>query len=154
MKKLGFALFALTAAAAHGADVYRSVAEDGSVTYGDRPFSETVDVVHVTVPEVSGTPVPITVAPARRPSFTGNEPTTAHDAAEEMTNAQIKQRIAENCKLATNQLAVVRSTDDLLRTAPDGTMRRLTAEEIVEVRAQAAAEVEEWCQPPSAEETP
>jgi len=139
---------------AHGADVYRSVAEDGTVTYGDRPFSETVDVVHVAVPEVSGTPVPITVAPTRRPAINGNAPTDADNAAEEMTNAQIRQRIAENCELATNQLAVVQSTDDLLRTAPDGTMRRLTAEEIAEVRAQAAAEAEEWCQPPSAAETP
>jgi len=139
---------------AQAADVFRSVTADGTVIYGDRPFTANADVVHVAVPEVAGTPVPLTAAPVSRSVSIGTPPTPDDDAADEMTNAQIRQRIAENCELATNQLAVVQSTDDLLRTAPDGTMRRLTAEEIADVRAQAAAEVEEWCQPPSAGETP
>ena len=153
MRVVALLALVLLAGIAQAADVFRSVTADGTVIYGDRPFSENVDVVHVTYAEVSGTPVPITAAPVRSASF-GTAPTPTDEAAEEMTNAQIRQRIAENCELATDQLAVVLSTDDLLRTAPDGTMRRLTAEEIVEARAQAAAEVEEWCQPPSAGETP
>jgi len=154
MRVITLLALVLVAGIAQAADVFRSVTEDGTVIYGDRPFSENVDVVHVTYAEVSGTPVPLTAAPVSRSVSVGTPPTPGDDAADEMTNAQIRQRIAENCELATNQLAVVQSTDDLLRTAPDGTMRRLTAEEVAEVRAQAAAEAEEWCQPPSAAETP
>jgi hypothetical protein len=134
---------------AHAADVYRSVTEDGTVVFGDRPFSANVDMVHVAVPAEGGPAVPITAAPARRPVVAGNQPTSADPASEQMTNAQIAQRIAENCDLAKRQLAVLESTDDLVRTAADGTMERLTPEEMVEVRETAAAEVAEWCEAPA-----
>lgn len=134
---------------AHAAEVFRSVTEDGTVVYGDRPFGDNVDVVHVTVAEQPGNAVPLTVAPVRQSASVGNAPTPEDNPADRMTNAQIAQRIAENCELAKRQLNVLESTDDLVRTAPDGTMERLSAEEIVEARALAAAEVDEWCEAPS-----
>ena len=149
MRFIALLLLAQLAGIAHAANVYRSVTADGTVIYGDRPFSDTVDVVHVTVSEVAGTAVPLTVAPVRSSVPVANQPTPKNDAADEMTNQQIAQRIAENCELAKNQLAVVESTDDLVRTAADGTMVRLTADEIVEVRGLAAAEVDEWCKAPT-----
>jgi hypothetical protein len=149
MRLIALSALGALAGIAQAADVYRSVTEDGSVIYGDRPFGENVDVVHVTVAEQPGTAVPLTVAPVRQSASVSNAPTPEDDPADEMTNDQIRQRISENCELAKRQLAVVESTDDLLRTAADGTMERLTAEETVEVRALAAAEVDEWCESPA-----
>lgn len=149
MRLIALLVLGPLAGIAHAADVYRSVTEDGTVVYGDRPFSTTVDIVHVTVAEQPGTAVPLTVAPVRQSASVGIAPTSEDNPADEMTNDQIRQRIAENCELAKRQLAVVESTDDLLRTAADGTMERLSAEEIVEVRALAAGEVDEWCDAPA-----
>jgi hypothetical protein len=140
MRLIALLVLGQIAGIAHAADVYRSVTEDGTVVFGDRPFSANVDMVHVAVPAE---------APTRRPVVAGNQPTPADPASEQMTNAQIAQRVAENCDLAKRQLAVLESTDDLVRTAADGTMERLTPEEMVEVRETAATEVAEWCEAPA-----
>ena len=133
----------LALTATYGAEVFRSVAEDGSVSYADRPLSEKADVVHVAVPSTpadSSAEEPADVEEEASPSKTPQAV-----ASDEMTNEQIAQRIVENCELSRRQLAVVEGTDNLSRTLPDGEMRQLTETEVAEVRARARAEVENWC---------
>jgi len=144
MRSLMLVALSLASAPGLAADVFRSVAADGTVTYGDRPMNANAESVHIAVRRPEGTP--------SAPESTDTQPATkppdqsADDYVDGMTNAQIAQRIVENCKLARTQLAVVENANGLSRTEPDGTMRELSDEEAAAVREQARAEVEEWCE--------
>jgi len=136
----------LASALAFAADVFRSVAPDGTVSYGDRPIGANAQTLHIAV-DAPAARQPA-ADPTDAPPAAASPPETANDYVDGMTNAQIANRIAENCELAQTQLAVVESTNSLSRTQADGTMRQLSDEEIAAVRERARAEVDEWCETP------
>ncbi len=130
---------ALAVGAGWAAEVYMAVAPDGTVIYSDRP----------TAPDAK--PVGVDVTPASPRASAGpvrdGEPRAEPDAdygTETESELTAEQR-AQNCEVARERVARYANARRLFRERPDGEREYLSDEEIDEVRARAAADVETWC---------
>ena len=132
---------ALAAGAAWAADVYMAVAPDGTVIYSDRPTAPDAKPVDVAFTPPSSQPSP--TAPARA----APEPTapSAEDLRAETEPELTAEQRAQNCEIARERVARYANARRLFRQRPDGEREYLSDEEIDEVRARAAADVERWC---------
>ena len=143
MRHLIPVLLLLAAAPLSAVEVYRFIAEDGSVVYTDRPVPG-AELVNVDAPFVGGRPLP-------RPSLTAgddSETDAPEDENEQQTaarNEPTAEQRARNCEAARERSERYSTAQRLYRTTPDGEREYLSSEEIDEARAQAAADVEQWC---------
>ncbi|HEY5623502.1 MAG TPA: DUF4124 domain-containing protein [Gammaproteobacteria bacterium] len=129
-------LIALTAGAS-AAEIYRYVDADGNVVYSDKPLGSNVETLIID----TSTPTP-------PPAAAQPQPATAQAAEPEQdpgpTAEEIETQRAENCQIARDRLERYNAARRIYR----GTIEEreyLTDEELVAIRAQAAADVDEWC---------
>jgi len=139
-------LLTLLGTAAFGADVYRSVAPDGTVVYTDRPQGENSEFVF----SVSGhTPAPVVTGAARTPA--GNAAAAATAAApvpavpEGPSAAELRAQRQKNCETAREMQERFAVSRRLYRTDAAGERVFLSDEEVAEARLKAAADVKDWC---------
>lgn len=136
-------LLTLLGTAAFGADVYRSVAPDGTVVYTDRPEGENSEFVF----RVSDrTAVPVAPSPVGTPATASAppQPRTA-PAPEGPSAAELRAQRQKNCDTARDMQERFAVSRRLYRTNAAGEREFLSDEEVAEARAKAAADVKDWC---------
>jgi hypothetical protein len=145
---LGTLLLALLGTAAYGAEIYRSTAPDGTVSFSDRPQGTDAQYVTTTTP-----------APAARPA--ANTPaarTTAANAAADPPQApgnptplqgpaasELREQRAKNCETARERLDRYNLSRRLFRTNAAGEREYLDDAAVADARAKAVADVQDWC---------
>lgn len=146
MRLIGSILVSFLATAAFSAEVYRWTDEQGNVAYSDRPLSSRAEVVSIIMARPSSTPSappPATTqaaAPAQQPAAE-----QAQQPAPQRTPEEEAEIRARNCEIARERVQRYAATNRLYRQLPNGGREYLTDAEIDEARAQAAANVELWC---------
>jgi hypothetical protein len=136
--------------ATYAAEIYRSTAPDGTVSYSDRPQGADAQFV------VSTTPRPRPAAPAAQaPSTQRANPGTATAEPEAAAapaplpagpSAQaLREQRQKNCEVARERLDRYTLSRRLFRTNDAGEREYLDDAAVAEARAKAAADVEDWC---------
>jgi Domain of unknown function (DUF4124) len=148
-------LLALLAAAAQGAEVYRSKAKDGSVTYSDRPENDNSEyVTTVQGPRAAGAQA--TAARTARPgaqNAAGPRPTdNAPEAAAPPaplpagpTAAEMRDKRQKNCDIAKEREQRYEASRRLFKTNEKGEREYLDDKAVAEAKAKAAQDVKDWC---------
>jgi hypothetical protein len=138
-------LLSLLGTAAHGADVYRSTAPDGSVSFSDRP--QTADAQFVTATRGTARTVPGSAAPAPEAAAAAPEAAAPPEPLPEEgpTAAQLRQERQKNCEIARERQERYTLSRRLFRTNAAGEREYLDDAAIAEARAKAAADVQDWC---------
>ena len=147
VRTVAYALLALVATAAFGAEVYRSTDAKGNVIYSDRPENSTSRPVVVLTPHPSSSPHIVTAPPApAEAAKPGTEQAGAPKREKrEPTPAEKAEDRAKNCKIARERQQSYSVAHRLYRAGPNGERQYLSDAEIDEARAKAAADVETWC---------
>jgi hypothetical protein len=141
----------LLAAAAHGAEVYRSKNADGTVTYSDRPTgSNSEAVTTITTPHANNTQ-----APARTARPSGPAPASGRAAPEAPnppqplpagpTSDELRAERQKNCDIAKERQQRYEVSRRLYRTNEKGEREYLDDNAVAEARAKAAQDVQDWC---------
>ena len=147
----GTLLLALLGTAAYGADVYRSTAPDGTVSYSDRPQgadaqfvfsaaargSRAVTAAAPTAGSAEAAAAPATVAPPEAPA--------APTVPEGPSAAQLRVQRQKNCEIARERQDRYAISRRLYRTNAAGEREYLDDGAVAEARAKAAADVQDWC---------
>lgn len=141
------ALLLLTALPLAAAEVYRYVDDDGQVVYTDRPVPG-AELVNVEASFIGDGPRPRPSPTASDDSGSGEPGSgggenggSGEPGADELTPDQR----AQNCERAQERRERYTNARRLYRTTEDGEREYLSSDEIDEARAQAAADVEQWC---------
>jgi hypothetical protein len=132
------ALLVSSAALGQTTELYRSVGEDGTVTFSDRPQGS--DAEAITLFTRSGTTAPAAPASAQPPTVQRNAALAPNTSSEE-----IAAQMAENCRLAQTELDGLMVSDRFYRVLADGEREFLSDEEVAAARTQAQAQVAAWC---------
>jgi hypothetical protein len=139
-------LLALFGMAAYGADVYRSTAPDGTVSYSDRPQGADAQFVLVTGATARAP------APGSSPAGASEAPGVPEAAAppaplpdEGPTAAQLRQERQKNCEIARERQERYTLSRRLFRTNAAGEREYLDDAAVAEARAKATADVQDWC---------
>ena len=154
MKRITYAtvFLALLGTAANGADVYRSTAPDGSVSYSDRPQGADSQFVLAT----QGAPRAQGAAPAPTPAA-GNAGTPAAQPAPPQAAADpaalpegpsanaLREQRTKNCGIARERQERYSLSRRLFRTNAAGVREYLDDAAVAEARSKAAADVQDWC---------
>lgn len=146
----GTLLLALLGTAAYGADVYRSTAPDGTVSYSDRPQGADAQFVFsaaarapraaAATPATQGAPsVPATAA-GQAP-----EAPAAPTLPEGPSAAELRAQRQKNCEIARERNDRYTVSRRLFRTNAAGEREYLDDAAVAEARAKAAADVQDWC---------
>lgn len=143
MKQLTWALLLVLPAGAFAADVYRSVNEDGVVVYSDRPTGSAEEQridVRTAAPVVTPVAAPASAAPT-----SASQAAPAARIPNQPTAEELAANRALNCEAARQRVLAYANSRRLFHESPDGEREYLSAEEIDEARATAAADVDAWC---------
>jgi hypothetical protein len=148
-------VLALLATAAQGAEVYRSKAKDGSVTYSDRPENDNSEfVTTVQGPRPAG--AQSTAAQrAQRPGAQGAGPRSDSSAPEAAappaplppgpTAAELREKRQKNCDIAKEREQRYEVSRRLFKTNDKGEREYLDDKAVAEAKAKAAQDVKDWC---------
>jgi hypothetical protein len=130
---------------AYSADVYRSTAPDGTVTYSDRPQGSDAQFVFAAAPRSSEGRM--AAAPAPAPATDESAPQTRANPTlpEGPSAAELRAQRQKNCEVARETLDRYALTNRLFRTNAAGEREYLDEAAVAEARAKAAADVEDWC---------
>jgi hypothetical protein len=141
-------LLALLGTAAYAADVYRSTAPDGTVSYSDRPQGADAQFVTTVAPRTPRAPA-AQPASATPPASAAAAPPAAAPAAaplpEGPSAAALREERQKNCEVARERNDRYTLSRRLYRTNADGERYYLDDAAVAEARAKAAADVEDWC---------
>jgi hypothetical protein len=140
----GALLLALLGTVAHGADVYRTRAPDGTVSYSDRPQGADSEFVY------SATPRGPRTAPAAQPGQTTAAATPPEAPAvptlpDGPSAAELREQRQKNCEIARERADRYTLSRRLFRTNAAGEREYLDDAAVAEARAKAAADVQDWC---------
>jgi hypothetical protein len=141
----------LVAAPVFGADIYRTVAPDGTVSYSDVPQGPTATpVTVVTSRPRSSTPsaaAPSAAAQQRTPAeaTSGEKPKEWYPKAEKRTAQEEAADNAKKCADARAKAERLAQSRRIYRKGPDGEPQYLDSTGIDEARARAASEAEQAC---------
>jgi hypothetical protein len=131
----------LVANGVFAAEVYRQVNPDGTVTYSDRPASDSAETITI----VTRAPVNLPPSAAER-SADDAQPTPEMPAEPpERSPEDVAAERAANCAAARERNDRYQMSRRLYRPLPDGEREYLSDEELDAARAGAAADVEQWC---------
>jgi hypothetical protein len=143
----GTLLLTFIGTAAFGADIYRSTAPDGTVSYSDRPQGADSEFVYSARARVPRT------APGAAPTASGGG--TANAAPPEApavpslsggpSSAELREQRQKNCDTAREVLDRYTLSRRLFRTNAVGDREYLDDAAVAEARAKAAADVQDWC---------
>jgi len=146
---LGTLFLALLGTAAFGADVYRSTAPDGSVSFSDRPQGADAQFVFSATPS----PAPRSTAPSAptRGATAQNAATAPPEASVSPTppqgpsSAELREQRQKNCEIARERQERYTLSRRLFRTNDAGEREFLDDAAVAEANSKAAADVEDWC---------
>jgi hypothetical protein len=146
----GSLLLALLGTAAYGADVYRSTAPDGTVSYSDRPQSADAQFVFSAASRGPRTAAVTPAAPAQPAGpAAAPEPLPEAPAAptlpEGPSAAELRAERQKNCEIARERADRYAVSRRLFRTNAAGEREYLDDAAVAEARAKAAADVQDWC---------
>jgi len=133
----------LAAGSAVAAEVYRSVDADGNVIYSDRPAGQDVETVFIDT--ATATPIEAEEDDAESEQqglFIETESVETEDAGP--TAEELAAQRVENCAIARDRNERYLIAHRIYRGTEDN-REYLTDVELDEIRAEAAADVEEWC---------
>lgn len=146
MRTLCILLLSLVAGTV-AADVYRSVDENGVVTFSDRPGGADTELIIVATRPATPAPDAAAARPATPDSAPEPEADAAGPAAAE--EAPSPQEVAEerrrNCEIAMERIDRYSRARRLYRALPDGEREYLSDEDTAAARADAQADVATWC---------
>jgi hypothetical protein len=139
-------LLAALGSVAYGAEIYRTTAPDGTVSYSDRPQGADSQFVLATRPTTTRTTIPASApagaaAAAQAPPQAPANPTLPEGAS----SAQLREQRQKNCEIARERLDRYALSRRLFRTNDAGEREYLDEAATAEARAKAAADVEDWC---------
>ena len=145
VKAHGTLVLALLGSAAFGADIYRSTAPDGTVSFSDRP-AEGSEFVGTATPAAAPRPA---APPAQRgaPAASADPPQapanpTLPDGA---SSAELREQRQKNCDIARERQERYTLSRRLFRTNAAGEREYLDDTATAEARAKAAQDVQDWC---------
>ena len=138
-------LLALLGTAAHGADVYRSTAPDGTVSYTDRPQGADSQFVLATRPSANRAAPPAAAVPANAAQSAPQAPANPTPLPEGPSSTQLREQRQKNCEIARERVARYEVSRRLFRTNDAGEREYLDDAAVAEARAKAAADVQDWC---------
>ena len=142
-------LLALLGAPAYGADVYRSTAPDGTVSYSDRPQGADAQFVLATRPGAGTAATPAPAAAGRDAAATA--PAAAPEAPADPTLPDgpsadaLREQRQKNCEIARERQERYSLSRRLFRTNAAGAREYLDDAAVAEARIKAAADVQDWC---------
>ena len=142
-------LLALLGTAAHAADVYRSTAPDGTVSYSDRPQGSDAQFVF----SATTRPTAVAAAPAAtaRPGAASNANRSVPQAPANPTlpdgpsSAKLREERQKNCEIARERAERYALSRRLFTTNDAGEREYLDDAAVAAARAKAAADVQDWC---------
>lgn len=143
----GTLFLALLGTAAYGADVYRSTAADGSVSFSDRPQGADAQFVTRTTPA----PRPAANAPTARTAARGSAAAALPEAPgnptlpEGPSSSELREQRAKNCEIARERVERYTLSRRLFRTNAAGEREYLDDAAVADARAKATADVQDWC---------
>jgi hypothetical protein len=138
-------LLAVLGTTAYGADVYRSTAPDGTVSYSDRPQGADAQFVLATRPTPTSATTP---APAGSPANTAQSAPQAPATPtlpEGPSAAELREQRQKNCEIARETADRYTVSRRLFRTNAAGEREYLDDAAVAAARAKAAADVQDWC---------
>lgn len=144
----GTLLLTLVGTAAFGADIYRSTAPDGTVSYSDRPQGADSEFVYSATQRVPRTVGAAPGSPAATAASAALAPPQAPQApalAEGPSAAELRQQRQKNCEVAREVLDRYTVSRRLFRTNAVGEREYLDDAAVADARAKAAADVQDWC---------
>lgn len=129
---------------------YKSVDENGKVTFSDRPASATAEQLEVQVftPDVPPPPVPTLQKPADNANQGGDAAAAGGDQASGEAQEDLKalqEKRDKNCKQAKNQLHQLQNISRLYSQDENGDRSYITDEDRVVKIAAARKSISEWC---------
>jgi hypothetical protein len=141
---------ALLGTTAFGADVYRSQAADGTISYSDRPQGENSEYMLVRTPRAgsggpTSAPQPQTANAAAATAPTAATPPGTAAVPTMPTAEETRAERAKNCTTARERAQRLAVSHRLYRNNPAGEREYLNDGEIDEARAKAVADVADWC---------
>jgi len=141
VRTLCFALLSLAAGAVLGAEVYKSVDENGVVTFSDRPDGAANEMIVVD----ARAPAAPLVSAAQ--AGTQGEPGIVEggEADSGPTAEELEEERRQNCAIATERYDRYQISRRLYRALPDGEREYLNDEQTAAARADAEADVRNWC---------
>ena len=143
----GTLFLALLGTAAYGADVYRSTAPDGTVSFSDRPQGADAQFVTSTTP----TTRPAANAPTTRTAAGANAAAALPEAPgnptlpEGPSSDELRGQRQKNCEIARERLDRYNLSRRLFRTNAAGEREYLDDAAVADARAKAVADVQDWC---------
>lgn len=128
------------------AEVYRYVDVNGNVIYSDRPLAENsqtvvIDTSAPTPPPTLTPPEPADPATAANPA---DQPAAVESGRADAAAPDLAAQREENCAIAQERNERYSIARRIYRGSEED-REYLTDAELDEIRAQAAADVEEWC---------
>ena len=135
-------LLALLATAAHAADVYRSKAPDGTVSYSDRPQGSDSEFVATVSSRAPRAPA---AGPASSAAAAPAAPAAPAPLPEGPSAAELRAERQKNCEIARERNDRYTASRRLYRTNADGEKYYLDDAAVAEARTKAAADVKDWC---------
>lgn len=137
-------LLATVAIPLFAAEVYRSHDADGNVVYSDRPEGENAERVFVATTRPSPSPRPAATDAAATAAGTQSE-VLGGQVRVERTAEEVAAEKERNCAAAQERADKYKTSLRLFRTLPNGEREYLSDAELDEARAQADADVANWC---------
>ena len=142
----GTLFLALLGTAAYGADVYRSTAPDGTVSFSDRPQGADSQYVTSTTPTTAR---PAANAPSVRAPGGAATPAVLPEAPGNPTlpegpaSAELRDQRQKNCEIARERLDRYNLSRRLFRTNAAGEREYLDDAAVADARAKAVADVQD-----------
>ena len=140
----GTLLLALLGTAGHAADIYRSTAPDGTVSFSDRPQGADAQFVTATQPSARAA----TAAPAQPANASSAAPPEAPaipTLPEGPSAAELREQREKNCQTARETQERYTLSRRLFRTNAAGEREYLDDAAVAGARAKATADVQDWC---------
>jgi hypothetical protein len=145
----GSLLLTLVGTAAYSAEIYRSTAPDGTVSYSDRPQGANAQFVTATTPRPRAA-APAATAPQAGATNNASAPALPDAAAPPTlppgpSAAELREQRQKNCDIARERLDRYTVSRRLFRTNEAGDREYLDDAAVADARAKAAADVQDWC---------
>lgn len=142
----GTLLLALVGTGAFAADIYRTTAPDGTVSYSDRPQGENSEFVYSATPRVARTaPGTAPTVPASAVNPVRPDASQVPTVTDGPSAAELREERQKNCDTAREILDRYTLSRRLFVTNTDGQREYLDDAAVAEARAKAAADVQDWC---------
>jgi hypothetical protein len=138
-------LLALLGTAAYGADVYRSTAPDGTVSYSDRPQGADAQFVFSATTRAAATRATTPAAASRNAARNAAEAPANPTLPEGPSSAKLREERQKNCETAREVQERYTLSRRLFRTNAAGEREYLDDAAVAAARAKAAADVQDWC---------